>query len=111
MKPVPIIPALMVVINFPEVQCCGPMRLLVHELDPLASRSRFLDRFQHPLIFDAIVKSWLHGFAIHTRVHKVHQSVNESMFVANQMSLGPPSTKMGMHAATFRDEDVAKPLA
>src|SRR5262245_21534740 len=74
------------------------------------ARSRAaLDRIEHGLVLDAVVKRWAGHLILADRIAQVCNLVNMRMFPPNDMPARPPMTHVGM-LATISDDDVPESL-
>ena len=81
---------------FPEAYQMVPMLQQLH-LHPPALLCGFLNRRQHALVFQAVLKRRRHRFVLHTRIHKIGHRVDEGVFVTDHMPRRPPMVDIGLH--------------
>src|SRR5437588_8603433 len=67
------------------------------------------DRVEHALVLQAVLESWLDAFSIDNGFHEIGHGVNESVFVADDVTGRPPLVDVRMR--WFGHDDIAETLS
>jgi hypothetical protein len=81
------------------------------DLNPAARLGGFFGGGENALVEQAVFEGRLHGLAGDAGVDEIDDSMDEGVFVADDVTLGPPGAEVRVRAAGLGDEDVAETLA
>jgi hypothetical protein len=77
-------------------------------IHPLALLGRFLDRRQHALVFQTVLKRRVHRLALDAGVHEIRDGVDERVLVADAVARRPPMADVRLDVVALRHLDFAE---